>query len=110
VLCCVVSSFRVIIPTDIRTDVKEIKLSRLYRLNPLGEGMLYASSGRGPFLGLPRVVRTGVFKVVVCCVVTGAVGSTGGKVNWPAWTCSVPRRRTVALVSARRGRGLFVAQ
>ena len=43
--------------------------------------MLYASSGRGPFLGLPRVRRTGELKVVGC-VVTGTVGSTGGKVNW----------------------------
>ena len=64
--------------------MKEIKkLSRLYRLNPLCEGMLHASSGRGPFLGLPRVRRTGEFKVVVGCVLTSAVGSTGGKVNWP---------------------------
>ena len=44
--------------------------------------MLYASSERGPFLGLPRVRRTGEFKVVVGYVVTGTVGSTGrGKVT-----------------------------
>ena len=57
--------------------------SRLYRLNPLGEGMLYAYSERGHFLGLPRVRRTRELNVVVCCVVTGTVGSTGGKVIFP---------------------------
>ena len=58
--------------------------------------MLYASSGRGHFLGLPRARRTGEFKFVVGCVVTGyrSVGSTatGGKVNWPAGILLFPSR------------------
>ena len=75
--------------------------------------MLYASSGRGPFLGLPRVRRTGEFKVVVGCVVTGTVGSTGGKVNWPVAVrldMFGTEAENCGVSFGEKGSSLFVAQ
>ena len=75
--------------------------------------MLYASSRRGPFLGLPRVRRTGELKVVVGCVVTGTVGSTGGKVNWPVAVrldMFGTEAENCGVSFGEKGQSLFVAQ
>ena len=55
------------------------------------------------FLGLPRVRQTGELKVVVGCVVTGTVGTTGGKVSCPV-AVRLDMFGTEALVSARSSR------